>query len=364
MAVYRKCALAFLVVSLSGCFASSPSSQADPPLGEDGQESTADRSDVPTRDTSGPGGRPRELLSLGWTNVSHSSFILNYTVKADPVAVTIAYGTTPELAEERAAPSEFGRREVRLGFLQANTTYYWELRATAASLRDHVSGFFTTGENPYHWATSTIHVQPGMDINGCTAAFVLQSWDNETVYLTTAGHCVSGVGSRVSGPAGAVGTVVSFENGGTGRDYALVQIDPEERAFTSPQMIHFTGPVGLGTTGTIRVDDKACHHGYGIVLGDLQQTRARCGDFGGHGGADTYGQTFWFYGHGVSGDSGSAVLDHRTGEAIGILTHLGVGAGTVNTGTPLVHMIEHVALQGFDVGLSTAPYVPQSVPPI
>lgn len=183
------------------------------------------------------------------------------------------------------------------------------------------------------------------DGSRCTLAFLFA--DVTGLYFATAGHCL-GEGSRASSPGhGEWGTaVLSFDQDGAGRDFALIRVDENKHDALNPALCTWGGPTGI--YDTTPASGEVRHHGWGLLVGDLGPTRARSG-------ANLWwdgGSAFTFIGAGVPGDSGSAVIS-ADGRAIGVLTHVGIFPATAatNGGTHLVRGFELAREQGLELRL-------------
>lgn len=187
---------------------------------------------------------------------------------------------------------------------------------------------------PFDAGAACEGIRPGAALTGpsgggafCTLAWALRSGSD--VYVTTAGHCV-GVGQRVGTPGvGAFGTTVArmcgatplFETCEPGFDYALIRVDAAKASLVTNDQCAWGTPARVLTErdATPRV---VKHHGYGLVLGGNDLTRAREGVSVLMDDARKFG----FWGAAAPGDSGSAAMaeDPVTGEktALGIITHI------------------------------------------
>lgn len=187
---------------------------------------------------------------------------------------------------------------------------------------------------PFDAGAACEGIRPGAALTGpsgggafCTIAWALRSGSD--VYVTTAGHCV-GVGQRVGTPGvGAFGTTVARKCGATplfetcepGFDYALILVDAAKASLVTNDQCAWGTPARV-LTERDTVPRVVKHHGYGLVLGGNDLTRAR-------EGASVLmddARKFGFWGAAAPGDSGSAAMaeDLLTGEktALGIITHI------------------------------------------
>lgn len=200
-------------------------------------------------------------------------------------------------------------------------------------------------------------ISPGDELNvgslRCTLAFLLA--DTTGLYFATAGHCIQ-EGETASVPGvgpigvGALHYLVpengNEQDGAPGDDFGLILIDPEVYDRLQPKMCGWNGPTGIYETtpgsGGVR------HYGHGAVFGDLGPTTQTRQGFN----LNNNNTAFYWTGAGVPGDSGSGVL-HESGAALGVLTHLQVGATSdTNGGTHLLRGFQLAKeLKGLDLRL-------------
>ena len=205
-------------------------------------------------------------------------------------------------------------------------------------------------------------IRPGASLGGyCTYNWVFYDVvdpvaEPERVpdtYIGTAGHCTDEIGERVSlGDGPEIGTVVyDSDLVDSDVDFSLIRIDPELVASTNPTMLGWGGPAGFTTTADLARGDQVDVHGYGILLGDLDQTRSRFG-FLVNWTEDEYVADM----PAVNGDSGSPLLHHDTGKALGIISRYGFFAmpPSTDTGPMMPWIFRELDAAGFDVTLATA----------
>jgi hypothetical protein len=172
--------------------------------------------------------------------------------------------------------------------------------------------------------------------SGCTMNFVFT--DGTSSYIGTAGHCagngqtvIAQVATRVDPTdtvfvtLAAIGSVVRSWDGGIGRDFALVQIDPGFKVV--PGMAGALGPTGVFCGDP--VGQPVMHYGHGYIF-FVEQGNPKFGEvipdltllfkFASPNG-------FNWVGYGLPGDSGSGVMN-AAGLAVGDLTH-GIGVAGV-----------------------------------
>ena len=175
--------------------------------------------------------------------------------------------------------------------------------------------------------------------NGCSMNFVFT--DGLSKYIGTAGHCAGGgktviaqIGMRVDPTdsvivtLAAIGSVVKSVNGGIGKDFALVRINPGLKVV--PGVGGALGPTGVFCGDP--VGQPVMHYGHGYIF-FVEQGTAKFGEvipdltlllkFASPDG-------FNWAGYGVPGDSGSEVMNDA-GLAVGDLTH-----GLSVAGVPIV----------------------------
>ena len=160
------------------------------------------------------------------------------------------------------------------------------------------------------------------------------------LFAGTAGHCVSGVGARVSTEDGAFGTV-AFHLDNESDDFAFIEIDREKEHLVNPRMLGFDGPSGVISGEQTQPGDAAHVYGNGIVFGESELTRPRTGVLN-HADWRQYRATLPV----ILGDSGGPVL-HEDGSALGIVAHLSVW-GDLSTldGNTVEHALRTAAASG------------------
>ena len=174
-----------------------------------------------------------------------------------------------------------------------------------------------------------------------------------------AGHCYVRGGERVAyhsdGPLGAAvsfGTVVFNAYTNTSdptRDCALIAIDESQYPHVDPSMLGWGGPTGYTTSSETAQGDVVLHYGNGVVVGTLEPTRARAGSL-----LSDDEMTWSAVGVAAPWDSGSPVLDAKTGKALGILNNIANGIN----GTTTERCLSLAAKAGYDLTIQTAPYTP------
>ena len=203
-------------------------------------------------------------------------------------------------------------------------------------------------------------IRPGASLGGyCTFNWVFYdvvdagAGQVPAAYIGTAGHCTDEVGERVKlGTGPEIGTVVyDSDKAASTVDFSLIRLDASRVATTNPTMLGWGGPSGFVTPAQVAVGDQVDVHGYGIVLGDLDQTRSRYGFLVGKTD-DEYVADM----PAVNGDSGSPLLHHSTGKALGIISRYGFFAvpPSTDTGPMMPWIFRELTEAGFNVTLATA----------
>jgi len=224
------------------------------------------------------------------------------------------------------------------------------------------------------WApASRAAITPGVrthtDGGQCTANFVF--YDDEDVYIGQAAHCATTGGPRdVDGcEAGSLPLGTPVRVGGAARpgrlaysswlamqrakeddpsacrfnDFALVRLDPAERAAVNPSVPLYGGPVELNEDGP-EDGEKVYSYGNSSLLGGIDLLNAKRGvslSTAGGGWLHTVVTVI----PGVPGDSGSGYVDSE-GRAFGVIRTFGPGPllgsnGITDLGKALRYMAEH-----------------------
>ena len=163
------------------------------------------------------------------------------------------------------------------------------------------------------------------------------------LFAGTAGHCVKGVGARVSTRDGAFGTVAFWVLDDID-DFAFIEIDRDKEHLVNPRMLGFDGPTGVVSGSEARRGDEAQVYGNGLVFGETELTRPRSGTLT-RSNSRHYGATLPV----IFGDSGGPVL-HESGAALGIVAHLVVsGDLTTLDGNTVEHALRTAAASGLNL---------------
>lgn len=197
-------------------------------------------------------------------------------------------------------------------------------------------------------ATATI--RPGASLGGyCTYNFLFTD-DRGNAFIGTAAHCTQHAERVVLGPGGPeIGTVV-YDSDDSDLDFSLVLLDKDQVQNAHPQMFGWEGPTGTITSGEASTGDELTLYGYGVVLGDQEDTRPRNGVL-----MDEDGKHYRANMPAVNGDSGSPLLHASSGKAFGIVSHYGILAvpPATDEGPILPFILDELHAAGFPVELAT-----------
>lgn len=200
-------------------------------------------------------------------------------------------------------------------------------------------------------------IQPGalLDFGSlyCTQNLIFSGGGN--LYIGTAAHCVSSVGQLARDENGAViGPVVAFGNvANEATDWALIRINAA-RVSAGDVATNVRGwpgyPSGILTASEGGLGTPVLANGYGLGFEVCDCTREN------RAGVITYQDTQIFECIPcltINGDSGSALFDLNTGEAIGIVSR-GLGyqiAFGTNFGPTFEGVLPQMAAAGFPVNI-------------
>lgn len=233
--------------------------------------------------------------------------------------------------------------------------------ALAATLVASVAGVpLVSADHPYDYP-----VRPGLPIlvgqsGGCTLGFIFQSTTNDTLYGTTAGHCVDGATSHIVSNRNhhTIGRIVAWRYF-DGQDWALIRFDSEVVDRVRPDVLRWTGPVGPLDGEVIETEDVVCHYGGSIYHGIFMADRCgRHSSFIRYTDAGVAVDWFNMYGMSWGGDSGSPVLHYKTGQAIGMINGGLGGPYDYKGGMTVCGIVNAASQAGYDLKLATAPYAP------
>lgn len=382
-------------LTLSGCLAQShdPRSRPDSvPVAGNGPN--AARNGTAT---------PISVSNVTVVNGSAWSATIAYTVQG-PSEVTswIEYGPVNGNLSDTANRTGPGDRNRTIRRLHENTTYRYRIRAKAPQAGPANSTWRT-----FHTAPVNVTIQPGIRIafeeklpgsgGSCTLAFILESDKADVLYGLTAGHCLDDLdpGNPVYTATGAPGpwwtlpdreptgpwVVFGFveiaeweddpdQEGHQWYDWGLVRLRDGIRARVESQVRYWDGPTGVSPKGDLDPGDPICHYGQEGAIGLPREARDRCGSFATYYEGGTLpeivlnGSSFggpgmdWFVrtaAYSNWGDSGSPVIDHRTGQAVGIMSR-NIGGPGKDMGPTLYSILDRAEEVGYDLRLLTAEY--------
>lgn len=176
------------------------------------------------------------------------------------------------------------------------------------------------------WGGEDSPLRPGASLGGyCTFNFVYFSPGTKKAaskaYIGTAGHCTDKLGEVAEHPElGPVGEVVyDSDLVGSDVDFSLIELDPKIVPQTNPTVLHWGGPTRSATPEDLAVGDQVDVYGYGIGVGLTEQTRPRYGFLVGFNDKEYQADM-----PAVNGDSGSPLIHHETGAALGIISRYGI----------------------------------------
>lgn len=322
---------------------------------------------------------PTLIQDARWEAGPHSA-TFDFAIEGPWTHVALEVSTPRGLSERLSlGPDVQNASRFWVGFLEPATEYAWRLNVTGPAGLVSAQGAFRTNASARLWAPEGPGtIQPGAQIDAgpCTLGFLLRDAENETLYATTAGHCVDAVGQRIAlrtdaGIGAPFGTVLAFEArpDQSAIDWALIEIDTQARANASASIRHWTGP--QGPQGASEPDrdatqgDTLCLYGWGAGLDRSRDTRHRCGLFSRWEERDHNGSAYRVLVYDAStylGDSGAPVFLYENGEAVAIHT-----AQTVNgmLAFPLDEILDR-ALQGLrlDLRVARADYHPPMADPV
>ena len=207
------------------------------------------------------------------------------------------------------------------------------------------------------WGPEDSPLRPGSSLGGyCTFNFVFFTPGTAAkapkAYIGTAGHCTDELGEVVSHPElGEVGTVVyDSDLVDSGVDFSLIELKPEIVSQTNPKVLGWGGPTRAINYEDLQFGDQVDLYGYGVGLGIREETRPRYGFLVGF--TETEYQADM---PAVNGDSGSPLLHHETGAALGIISRYGLTVPPSTDMGPLMPWIfEELGKAGFgNVKLAT-----------
>lgn len=210
------------------------------------------------------------------------------------------------------------------------------------------------------WGGEDAPIRPGSSLGGyCTFNFIFYTPGTAAkapkAYIGTAGHCTDKIGEETELPGvGVIGKVVYdsdlVKGEYTGVDFSLIELDPSMVSKTNPTVLGWGGPTRSATVEDFAVGDQVDVHGYGLVLGQNDVTRDRFGALVSWNENEYQADM-----PAVNGDSGSPLIHHETGAALGIISRYGVAVPPSTDMGPLMGWIfEALDAEGFgNVRLAT-----------
>jgi hypothetical protein len=202
-------------------------------------------------------------------------------------------------------------------------------------------------------AAGAVTLQPGAyhetSVGSCTLNFVYDGGGK--TYLGTAAHCVSQIGEQVRDRDGVVFGKVAFigDQNNTARDYAFIEVDPEDLGRVSPAVKGYPQyPVGYTTPTQTSQGDQIQLSGYGLGFDTTQATQENRRAVMGYDDQSLYdvtGPIDW-------GDSGGPLVHIATKQALGIVSRLCVGVCS-EEGPTVQGILSDAAAHGFPVTLRT-----------
>lgn len=208
------------------------------------------------------------------------------------------------------------------------------------------------------WGSLDAPLRPGASLGGyCTFNFVFYEPATKSApakaYIGTAGHCTEKLDEVAVQPdLGEIGTVVyDSDLVKSTVDFSLIQIEPEFIGQTNPTVLGWGGPTGVVDIETLAIGDQVDVYGYGILLGETEQTRPRYGYLVGWDQKEYQADM-----PAVNGDSGSPLIHDATGTAFGIISRYGFTVPpSTDLGPLMPWILEELRKAGFeDIELALA----------
>ncbi len=201
------------------------------------------------------------------------------------------------------------------------------------------------------WGDLGSPLRPGSSLGGyCTFNFVYYQPGTKSAppkaYIGTAGHCTEALGEVAAHPdLGEIGTVVyDSDLVKSTVDFSLIEIKPEFVGQTNPTVLGWGGPTGVVDLETIALGDQIDVYGYGLLLGNNEQTRPR------HGFLVSWDQNEYQADMpAVNGDSGAPLIHDATGTAFGIISRYGLTVPpSTDLGPMMPWILEELRKAGFE----------------
>jgi hypothetical protein len=208
------------------------------------------------------------------------------------------------------------------------------------------------------WGGTDSPLRPGSSLGGyCTFNFVFYRPGTPKAapkaYIGTAGHCTDELGERVEQPdLGEIGEVVyDSDLVESTVDFSLIEIDADKVAQTNPEVMSWGGPTRSITQEDLVQGDQVDVYGYGLGVGENEQTRPRYGFL-----IDWDDEEYKADMPAVNGDSGAPLIHDATGAALGIISRYGIEPPLITTdqGPLMPWIFEELTKAGFgNVRLAT-----------
>ncbi len=171
---------------------------------------------------------------------------------------------------------------------------------------------------PEWGSLETALLRPGASLGGyCTFNFLFEGPDG-TGYVGTAAHCTETGDIVELAGFGPIGTVVyDSDDVSSTVDFSLIELDEPILMLAHPRMLAWEGPTGSITVDDLSIGDQIQLYGYGMVLGEQEETRPRFGFL-----VDWTDDEYNVDMPAVNGDSGAPLLQEG-GKAFGIVSRYG-----------------------------------------
>lgn len=216
---------------------------------------------------------------------------------------------------------------------------------------------------PPAWGPLSAPLRPGAEaetaVGFCTYNFLF--YDASNAYVGTAAHCTDQLNEVARlGNGQRVGVVVYDSDRTTGAnadvDFSLIKLDASMIAQANPKVLGpVHGPTGSVTSADLRIGEPVAFYGYGLLLGELAQTRPR------EGALVTFSATMYQADMlAVNGNSGAPILEKETGKALGTVSHY--GTCTTDEGPLMSFVLSELDRAGFDVTPAGARRAPFPIP--
>jgi hypothetical protein len=207
------------------------------------------------------------------------------------------------------------------------------------------------------WGGADAPLRPGSSLGGyCTFNFVFYTPGTATkapkAYIGTAGHCTDKLGEEAElAGVGVIGKVVyDSDLSKSPVDFSLIRISPSFVGQTNPEVLVHGGPTRVATAEDFAEGDQIDVYGYGMGVGENEQTRPRSGVLFSWSEKEYQADM-----PAVNGDSGAPLIHHETGAALGIISRYGLGVPpSTDLGPLMTWILEELDNAGFDVRLATA----------